>query len=253
MEPVPSSTATPVPCGLGAGAPRRPPVWPLARRMVEALFAALAKLQRGRAFHRRGMAFEATIRPAGAEATPQVLPVDGGIALMRLSKGAGLPSWAPDVYGLALRLPDAYGPDWHQDVLLSTAAGDRPVLRHVLMPTRGADRRRYSSLLPYRHHDRLVLLGARYAGPRRRTPLRIADLEHAMATGGLTFDLAVAHLRGPWRTIARLTLQRRLPAAEARRLRFHPWNTSPQLPLAGPMSRLRAPAYEASHRAATSE
>jgi hypothetical protein len=238
--------------GLGAGAPLSPRVWPPVRRAVEVVFTGLAKLQRGRAFHPRGMAFEASIRPT--ELGVRVLPInEPGRALVRLSKGAGLPSRIPDVFGLGLRLPDAHGPDRHQDVLLSTAIGDPPVLRHLLLPTMGADRRRYSSLLPYRHRGRLVLLGARYAGPRRSAPLRIADLDDAARAGALAFDLAVARLYGPWRAIARVTLERRLPAAEAERLRFHPWNTSPQLPLVGPMSRLRVPAYEASHRAATSE
>lgn len=50
-----------------------------------------------------------------------------------------------------------------------------------------------------------------------------------------------------------LTLHRRVPAGVSERLRFHPWNTSAELPLAGPMSNLRTPAYEASQRTATSE
>jgi hypothetical protein len=237
---------------LDAGRPALSEVWPPARRAVEAVFAGLARLQRGRAFHRRGMTFEATIRHTDMGRSLGVLPVDRDVALVRVSKGAGLPSHVPDVYGLAMRQPDAYGPGRHQDVLVSTA-GERPGLRHVLMPTTGADRRRYSSLLPYRHRDGLVLLGARYAGTPRAAPLQIAELEDAADTGALIFEVAVAGLRGPWRTIAWLVLERRLPADLSKRLRFHPWNTSPQLALVGPMSRLRAPAYEASQRTATSE
>jgi hypothetical protein len=36
-----------------------------------------------------------------------------------------------------------------------------------------------------------------------------------------------------------------VPAAMSKRLRFHPWNTSREFRLVGPLSRLRAPAYEA--------
>jgi hypothetical protein len=227
-----------------------PHVWPPARRAVEALFAGIARLQHGRAFHPRGRTFEAGIHQAAD--TPAVLPTGGGVALVRLSKAVGLPAGIPDVYGLAFRLPDVFGPDRHQDVLLSTA-GERPGLRHVLMPATGVDRRRYSSLLPFRHQGRLILLGARYAGPPRVAPLHLSELEDAAEAGGLTFEVGVARARGPWRTVAVLTLHRRVPAGVSERLRFHPWNTSTELPLAGPMSNLRAPAYEASQRSATSE
>lgn len=235
-----------------AGHPSTPRVWPPARRGVEGLFTGLARLQRGRAFHPRGMSFQATIRTTATGRALCVLPTDDSAALVRLSKGAGLPSRVPDVWGLAFRLPDAYGRDRHQDVLLSTS-GERPGLRHLLLPATGADRRRYSSLLPYRHHGRSVLLGARYAGAHDGSPLRIADLDDAATAGRLTFEVAVARVWGPWRTIALLTLERRLPAELSQRLRFHPWNTSADLRVMGPMSRLRAPAYEASQRTAASE
>lgn len=235
-----------------ASVPAPPKVWPPARRAVEVVFAGIAKAQRGRAFHPRGRTFEAGIQRADTGRTPPVLPTDEGVALVRLSKAVGLPARVPDVYGLAFRLPDVYGPGRHQDVLLSTA-GELPGLRSVLMPATGIDRRRYSSLLPYRHRNRLILLGARYAGAPRVSPLHIDDLEPAAHAGSLVFEVAVARFRGPWRTVAWLTLDRRVPAGESERLRFHPWNTSTELRLVGPMSNLRAPAYEASHRAATSE
>lgn len=235
-----------------AAVPSPPKVWPPVRRAVEVVFAGIAKLQHGRAFHPRGVTFEARIQRAETGRTPPVLPTDDGVALVRLSKAVGLPARVPDVYGLAFRLPDVYGPGRHQDVLLSTS-GERPGMRSVLLPATGIDQRRYSSLLPYRHRNRLVLLSARYAGPPRRSPLHIDDLEHAANAGQLAFEVAVARFRGPWRTVARLTLQRRVPAGESERLRFHPWNTSTELRPVGPMSNLRAPAYEASHSAATSE
>lgn len=233
-------------------APPAPEVWPPARRAVGAVFSGIARLQHGRAFHPRGMTFEAGVRPADTAERDAVLPTGGGVALVRLSRAVSLPERVPDVHGLAFRLPDVYGTGRHQDVLLSTA-GEQPGLRHVLMPATGVDRRRYSSLLPYRHRGRLVLLGARYTGARPGSPLQISDLEGAAAAGQLTFEVAVAEVRGVWRTVAWLTLKRRVPAEVSRRLRFHPWNTSAELRLVGPMSNLRSPAYEASQRTATSE
>ena len=238
--------------GTVACHPSSPKVWPPARRVVETLFTGFAKLQHGRAFHPRGRTFEADMRPTEFGETLGVLPTAHGVvALVRLSKAVGLPARIPDIYGLAFRLPDAYGPGRHQDVLLSTS-GERAGLRQVLMPATGIDRRRYSSLLPYRHRDRLILLGARYAGVPRVSPLRMVDLDNT-AMDQLTFEVAVAVPRGPWRTVAWLTLERRVSATMSERLRFHPWNTSRDLRPVGPMSRVRAPAYEASQRAATSE
>jgi hypothetical protein len=251
MNPVDPVTPPVARHGAAASDPPTPTVWPPIRRVVETLFTGLAKLQHGRAFHPRGMTFDANMRPTEFGRTLGVLPTADGVALVRLSKAAGLPARVPDVYGLAFRLPDVYGPDRHQDVLLSTS-GERAGLRHVLMPATGADRRRYSSLLPYRHRDRLILLGARYAGVPRVSPLHMVDLDDA-AADQLTFEVAVAGLRGPWRTVAWLTLEGRVSGTVSERLRFHPWNTSRDLRPVGPLSHLRAPAYEASQRTATSE
>ena len=229
---------------------RRPPPGPIGSTL-RALFTALARLRRGRAFHPRGQSYSGRIAPVeGAAMAP--FPTSPRSVLIRLSKAAGLPPRLPDVYGLSLRIPDAYGPGAHQDVLLSTA-GTLPVLRHVLAPTLGLDRRMLTSLTMFRLGGRLVLLGARFAGTRASGPLQLPAADAAVAAGRVAFELCLASPLGRWRPFARLTLEQRLPAADSKGLRFELLNTAPDLEPVGFVNRLRPVAYEASRRSAMSE
>jgi hypothetical protein len=54
----------------------------------------------------------------------------------------------PDLLGMSIRVPDAYGPGRHQDFLLVTSI-DLPVLHHVFIPAADAQQRPFSSSLPY--------------------------------------------------------------------------------------------------------
>lgn len=235
--------------GMSRSARQPPPA--VITRAVQAAFTVLARVRRGRAFHPRGKSFTGRLNPVeGADVTP--FPTSDRLALVRLSKAAGLPARLPDVYGLSFRLPDALGPGAHQDVLLSTA-GTAPVLRHVLAPTLGFDRRMFTSLTLFRLGGRLVLLGARFAGTRGGGPLQLAGAEDAVAAGRVSFELCIATPLGRWRPFARLTLERRLPAEDSKGLRFELLNTSPALEPVGFVNRLRPVAYEASRRSATSE
>jgi hypothetical protein len=150
--------------------------------------------------------------------------------LVRLSRGLGLRPPLPDVFGLALRLPDVYGPRRHQDFLLASS-GEGAFGRRLLRPTFGARTGMYSSLLPYNVGRRRLLVGARPAPES-------ADV----------FDLLVAPPSGRWRLAARLTLGSRLEDAVARELRFDPWNSGGGLIPAGVVNRLRGPAYRGSRR-----
>jgi hypothetical protein len=151
-------------------------------------------------------------------------------ALVRLSRGLGLRPPLPDVFGLALRLPDVYGPGRHQDFLLASS-GEGAVGRRLLRPTFGAWTGMYSSLLPYEVGGRRLLVGARPA-----------------TQSGDVFDVLVAPPRGPWRLTARLTLGSRLEDAVARELRFDPWNSGGGLVPAGVLNRVRGAAYRGSRR-----
>ena len=126
-------------------------------RAVIATALGLATAVRGaRVFHPHG-----TTRSA-------VLSVTGGLGwgtrlldaparhegLVRVSRGVGLPSWLPDVEGLALRLP-GQGVDGGPLDLLVNSAWRFAFAPSVLSPT-------WSAVLPHRTGSgRLVLLGAR--------------------------------------------------------------------------------------------
>jgi hypothetical protein len=213
-------------------------------------FERLSRARGKRIFHPFGVGFAATleaVRDGGASVRagePSLLFLREPVAAkVRLSRALGLPEWLPDPCGLALRVPDAYGPGRHQDLLLVTSALV-PVGRHLPLPSRHFLDRPYSSLLPYRLRGELLLLGARGAGPTGQAP-KLADLRRRQ-TGELAFELLVASLAGEWRPAARLTLGERLPPKETERLGFDPTNTGGGLELAGLLNRLRGPTYRGS-------
>jgi hypothetical protein len=197
------------------------------------VFRRLSSSRGRRIFHPQGAAYAARFTAmAGRGGAAAEIFVDGFAhhALVRLSRGLGVPPPLPDVFGLALRLPDVYGPGGHQDFLLASS-GEGVASRRLLRPTFGARTGMYSSLLPYEVGGGRLLVGARRAG-------EAAD----------AFDLLVARPRGRWRLAARLTLTDRLDDAVARELRFDPWNSGGGLVPAGVVNRMRGAAYRGSRR-----
>ena len=171
--------------------------------MTASSLALGTALRRARVVHPRGRAFRATVETSGGGSWgARVLDEAGRYdAVVRVSRGAGLPEPLPDVVGLALRL-DGLGRDGGPLDLLVNTSGGLPGLRHLFLPAPLA--RTFSSVLPYRTGSgRLVVLGARDEGAGRW------ELLAASLTGGRT----------RW---ARLTLGPALPAAEAEQLRFMP-------------------------------
>src|SRR4051812_31288290 len=84
-------------------------------------FGAVARARDDRALHPDGVVFAGAITGAlfGARR-----------ALVRISRGGGLPETLPDVRGCAIRVLDAHGSGRHQDLLLASSLA-APVGRHL--------------------------------------------------------------------------------------------------------------------------
>ena len=207
------------------------------------LFEALSRLRRKRIFHPHGVAFAATLSPLGENdvGAPVLERESEGIA--RLSRSVGLPEWLPDPCGIGLRIPDAYGPGEHQDILMVSSAR-AALARHAILPARGFLDRPYSTLLPYRLRGDLVLFGARARGAHGPGP-KLAELRQR-EVAGLEFDFGMTSLGGEWRPLAKVTLGERISPERSERLNLDPTNTGGGLELAGPLNRLRGPSYAGS-------
>jgi hypothetical protein len=217
-----------------------------AGRAVAVPLGALARRRRGKPMHPRGAVLDAVLERAGGPAGWGVPWLVGGgeqAALVRLSRGAGLPTPLPDVLGLAVRLPGTAGAEDPVDLLLSSTGRGRltrwvPVLRRDAVAV-------YSSIMGYRTAAGPVFLAALPepgAGPVIAEP---GPLTAAARAGRLAFTLAAARGAGEWQPFARLRLLAPVPEVDPD-LRFDAVrNPPPGLVPDGPMARFRAPAYAA--------
>ena len=225
---------------------------------VAAGFYALARLRRRRSLHPAGAGYQGWLQtPAERPARPGVTLLKAGAthpALIRFSRGAGLPEPLPDALGVAIKLPDAYGPGADQDLLL-TSSTDRPLLRRLLFPARSFVRGAFSTALPYDlGSERVVLLlvpvlprARRSTGGRRQRPAGGALAELRAATGdGLGFELRTARTLGRSQPLATVTLGPPLSTEQTETLRFNPWTTGPGIRPSGWLNLLRDTAYRAS-------
>lgn len=219
--------------------------------------AALAAIRRGKAVHPHGAVYEAELVVSGGAnelaGTELFATESSHPALVRFSRSLGLPRPLPDLLGMSLRVPDAYGVGRHQDFLMVSSV-DAPVMHHLFVPASDVQQRPYSSSLPYRAGDRRLLVGAvpRPDSPRPAGGNELERLAAAAATGALVFDLAVAEMWGRFRPVAELHLGDPLPP-EFDALRFNPWNAGGDLEPTGLLNRLRDYAYPLSQRAWSSE
>ncbi len=188
------------------------------------LFWGLSKVRKKRIFHPVGKTYEARV-------TEMRAPLAGAAsdrAVVRLSKGAGMPGGFPDVYGLAIKLADAWGPDADQDFLLVTS-GEGPIGRHTLVPTRKPLTMHFSSVLPYHVEGSLATFGAWVAAP-------------ADDIRGATISMGVAFGSGAWQQIATITIGEPF----AGDISYDPWNSSAHIVPAGPFNAVRRAAYQGS-------
>lgn len=199
--------------------------------------------------HPRGAVYEGLLRIAGVRGAPPAAllgePAEYD-ALVRFSRSVGLPRRVPDLFGIAVRLPDVYGPGRHQDFLTVTSV-DAPLLHHFFVPVTDAQQATYSSSLPYRSANELFLVGFSPVpdSPRPAGSTLEERLERAAATGALRFSLVVSPMLGRFKPVGELSIGRRLPDG-LEGLHFNPWNTGGGLEPAGILNRLRAYAYPAS-------
>ncbi|HEX8690688.1 MAG TPA: hypothetical protein VF729_10650, partial [Solirubrobacterales bacterium] len=194
------------------------------------ILEALSRIRGERIFHPHGVGFAGRLTPQAQRLVGAPALATESEVVVRLSRALGLPEWLPDPCGLGLRIPDAYGDGRHQDFLMVSSA-TAPLVRHTILPARAFLDRPYSTVLPYRFRERLIVVGAAArdaAGPGPKLA-ELRDREFA----DLDLDLAIASVRGRWQPVARLSLGRRLPPEETERLGLDPTNTGGGLELAG--------------------
>jgi hypothetical protein len=139
-------------------------------------------------------------------------------ALVRESRGIGLPAAWPDIHGLAVRIDSASGGD-----LLFANTGLGRLTRFLLTPARTSTSRPLTTLLPYRSPRGALVLAAVPDSPR-------------------TFELHWAGPVGPWHRFGRLELGEAL--GDDTSISFDPvLHVVPGLSQYGWVKRLREPAY----------
>jgi hypothetical protein len=190
--------------------------------------------------HPRGVVLDAVLERTGAVAdwgVPWLTGPARDSAVVRLSRGAGLPAPLPDVLGLAVRL---LGGERPVDLLLSSAGRGRWT-RFLPLPRVDAGVP-YSTIMGYRSVAGTLRLAA---VPER--PERLGSDPGPVAAGapGAVFRLLVARGGGEWVPFARLELSGRAGELDPD-VRFDAVrNPPPGLLADGAMARFRAPAYAA--------
>ncbi|MGV9410028.1 phosphodiesterase [Nocardia sp. NPDC003693] len=169
---------------------------------VSGLFAAAARLRRGRVFHPNGAPLAGMLHVVDPQ-FEKLIGTSERPAAVRISKGTGLPGGIPDVLGLAIRVLDRDERPW--DLVLATT-GSGAATRLLPLPARGWESARYGSLMPYSFEDGPALwIGARPAAPQPDTA-DLSDFTAGVSDGGSGFELTAAPRSGPERTLAHLVV-----------------------------------------------
>ncbi|MGY1695066.1 phosphodiesterase [Geodermatophilus sp. SYSU D00814] len=212
----------------------------LAGRMAAVPLRTLARRRAGKPMHPRGAVLDAVVERTGAVpgwGVPWLTGPAREPAVVRLSRGAGLPVPWPDLLGLAVRLPAGDRP---VDLLLSSAGRGRWT-RYLPVPRVDAAAA-YSSMMGYRSAAGTLRLAAVPERPARVDSDPGPVLRRAPGTA---FRLLVARGSGEWAPFARLVLGSPVGEPDPD-LRFDAVrNPPPGLLADGPMARFRAPAYAA--------
>lgn len=196
---------------------------------IATTFRALSRVRGARIFHPDGTAYTARWVVDDRGDLPAIPLFQRGAdldAIVRLSRGAGLPHALPDVLGLAVRVVPL-----SQDLLLVTTPGGGPVLRRLLLPAWRFGGKWLSSLVSFDAAGHRLVVGGR-ADAHDPTRVRVA----------------VAPPLGAWQPVATLLLGDELPDDVQHELRFDPWHDGGGLRPVGLLNRVRARAYPASQQ-----
>lgn len=210
-------------------------------QLTARLFRALSAARDKRFFHPDGAAFLARFQPDPQPAVLQGSPLLSSEreAIVRFSRGVGLPRGAPDILGVAVKVLDVYASGHHQDLALASS-GRSVLLRRMLVPHRDFASAVFSSVLPYQAAARRVVVMA--AAP---TEAGDVSLDRLVRASSAPMNLRLWLEPGD-ATLGWLRIGERLPAQASAELRFDPWNTGPDLRPVGMLNRLRRPTYAAS-------
>lgn len=210
-----------------------------------ALFGAAALVRRGRPLHPQGRTHAATVQRTGAATGVPWLDESGPASVrVRVSRAMGLPSWLPDIYGMAMRipLPAADARDGHDDGrrcadLLFASTGERGPARFVLRLRASTGAGPLTTLLPGRAPAGPLLL--------RLSPLAKAVNDHLSPPPQMSLSYAIG--MGEWTPVGTMYIGELVTGHEQERydpvLHRLPGDQQYQW-----VDRLREPAYRAARR-----
>jgi hypothetical protein len=211
-----------------------------AGRVVAVPVAALTRIRRAKPMHPRGVVFAARLERRGLDTGIAWLDTAGTEdALVRMSRGAGLPPPFPDLLGFALRVAGARP----VDLLLSSTGTGRWTRRVPVVRQDAATP--YGSIMAYRSAVGPVWLSA----VPQATGLPADRARLATEGPGTVVALSVAGATGPWRQFATVTLGPPPHPADPPVHFDAVLNAPPGLSADGPMARFREPAYAAARAA----
>jgi hypothetical protein len=179
---------------------------------IAALPVKLGAAVRGRRlFHPVGVLAEGVLERTALDSDG--LPMRSCDVIGRVSKGVGMPGAAPDIAGLAFRIPPpqdlrSCGP-W--DVLLATT-GARS--RFLLTPVTSWSGATFSSLMPLRYRGRVWWVRARLTTEVDVSGLALDTIENQINSDGIQFDIEQAPAKGEFRPLAQLTLRNVDPSCD---------------------------------------
>jgi len=179
------------------------PLATAAGEVLGVVFGTVARLRADRPLHPQGATYAGTVTMTGhgASGVPWLDRPARHEVTVRVSRAVGLPRWAPDVYGIALRA-SVIGE--RPADLLFASTGDTVGGRMMFRPRRGAGTGPLTTLLPVRSSNGPLVLRLLATAPAP-APEGEEDL-----TPPRTMALAYAHGTGPWRQCGALRVGARL-------------------------------------------